>query len=272
MPHDDLIANNRRAWDLVAGKYASEVDRHVQFLRAGRVSLLEVERALLDGLWDRCERAVHLQCSHGLDTLSLWNLGADQVVGLDLSGRMLEQARAKSDALGAPARWIEADVLDAPADLDGTADLVYTGKGALPWVADLDRWARVVRRILKPGGVLYLFEGHPLDWVWEPAEDRYVLRADGGDYFHRTPRSNRDFPASAIARRTSPGEPAPEATEFQWTLGRIVTRLAGVGLRIVRLEEHPTRYWPRFPQIPEELLDRMPHTFSLLADRARGRG
>ena len=33
-------------------------------------------------------RAVHLQCSHGLDTLSLWRLGAPSVVGLDFSERM----------------------------------------------------------------------------------------------------------------------------------------------------------------------------------------
>ena len=42
-------------------------------------------------------------------------------------------------ATGAPARWVEADVLDVPHDLDGTGDLVYTGRGAIIWLQDLDR-------------------------------------------------------------------------------------------------------------------------------------
>ena len=267
MPHDRYIAGNRKAWDIVAGKYAPEVDDHVDFLRSGGVSLLEIERRFLGDLSEWCRRAVHLQCSHGLDTLSLWNLGATEVVGLDLSSRMVEQAQRKSEALDAPARWIEADVLNAPTDLDGTADLVYTGKGALPWVADLERWADVVLRILKGGGVLYIFEGHPLDWVWEPEEDGYVLRSDGGNYVDRRPRPNRDFPGNAVARRALPGEMVPEAVEFQWTLGQIVTSLAGAGLRIVRLEEHPLQYWPRYGRMAEDTLHRLPHTFSLLAQK-----
>ena len=36
---------------------------------------------------------------------------------------------------------------------DATADLVYTGKGALIWMPDLARWADEVARLLRPGGV-----------------------------------------------------------------------------------------------------------------------
>lgn len=271
MLQGDYTSGNRDAWDLVAGKYAAEVDEHVDMLQSGGVSLHEIERGFLGDLSDWCETAVHLQCSHGLDTLSLWNLGATRVVGLDLSSRMLAQARSKAARLDAPARWIEADVLAAPADLDETADLVYTGKGALPWVPNLGQWARVVRRILKAGAVLYIFEGHPLDWVWEPEEKNYVLRADGGDYFDSQPRPNRDFPGRAAARQAPPGKRVPEAVEFQWTLGQIVTSLVRVGLNIMRLEEHPVRYWPKYGRMTEDLLNRLPHTFSLLAKKPEPR-
>ena len=87
--------------------------------------------SLLGDLHGRCRRAIHLQCAGGRDTLSLWNLGADEVVGVDLSPRMIELAERLTAATGAPARWFRADVLDTPAELDGTADLVYTGRGSL---------------------------------------------------------------------------------------------------------------------------------------------
>lgn len=262
---------NRRAWDLAAAKYEADLQQHVRFLREGGISLLDVERSFLGDLSGWCERAIHLQCSHGLDTLSLWNLGAEEVVGLDVSSRMLAQAERKAKSLGAPASWIEAEVLESPHELDGTADLVYTGKGALPWVADLEAWGQVVARLLKRGGLLYLFEGHPLDWVWEPEASGFELRSDEGDYFFRGPRVNRDFPASAVARAVPAGQDVPEAVEWQWTLGEVVTSVARAGLRVQRLEEHSDQYWPRYAAMPEGVANRLPHTFSLLARERDGR-
>ena len=63
---------------------------------------------------------------------------------------MLALAERLSATVGAPARWIEADVLDTPHALDGTADLLYTGRGSLMWLQDLDAWAAVLHRLLAP--------------------------------------------------------------------------------------------------------------------------
>ncbi|MCI0362611.1 MAG: class I SAM-dependent methyltransferase [Phycisphaerales bacterium] len=261
---------NERAWDIVAGvKYARDVDRDVAFLAAGGTSLMHHELRLLADLRSWCGRAIHLQCSHGLDALSLWKLGAHEVVGLDISASMLVLAERKAQLLGAPATWIHSNVLDAPHTLNGTADLVYTGKGALPWVTDLQCWAAVIERLLKPGGLVFVFEGHPLNWVWEPGASEFRLRADGGDYFAAEPRANRDFPASGLKQAVASGRGAHRATEQQWTLGEIVTSLAGVGLTLERLEEHPEQYWPLFRGIPEAVVKRLPHTFSLRMRKAQ---
>ena len=259
-----LHRENERAWDLAAAKYAAQVQQDVASLEAGETSLLPAELHLLGDLSDGCNRAIHLQCSHGQDTLSLWKLGARQVIGVDISAEMLKLAQEKTRLLGAPVHWIHCDVLHIPAELDSSADLVYTGKGALPWIMNLDRWAEVVTRLLKPGGRLLVFEGHPLNWVWEPEAKDFILRAEGGDYFTPQPRANRDFPASAIIRFTPSGEAAPQAYEHQWTLGAILTALAQAGLRLDRLEEYPQHFWPQFEAIPPERLDRLPHTFGLL--------
>ncbi|MFN8631822.1 MAG: class I SAM-dependent methyltransferase [Chloroflexota bacterium] len=94
-------------------------------------------------------------------TRSRWLAGADRVTGIDFSPRMLALARELAEAVGAPAAWVEADVLDLPHDLDGTADLVYYGRGSIMWIQDLDGWAAGLARLLRPGGRLVIFEGHP---------------------------------------------------------------------------------------------------------------
>jgi SAM-dependent methyltransferase len=257
---------NRDAWNVVAAEYAPDLERDVTLLRSGGTSLLAPERGHLIPLLAGCRRAVHLQCSHGTDTLSLWRLGAREVVGVDFSEAMLALARRKAESLGAPATWHCADVLTPPEELAGTADLVYTGKGALPWIADLGEWARAVTALLGPGGHLYVFEGHPLNWIWEPERAKLRLRPDG-DYFARTPRVGEDFSGRALAQAARPGQAPVRALERHWTLGQVVSELAATGLTLLRLEEHPEHFWPQFPDVAPEALRRLPHTFSLLARR-----
>ncbi|GAB5521883.1 MAG: class I SAM-dependent methyltransferase [Rhodothermales bacterium] len=259
------VASNEAAWDRAAQTYADDIASDVAALQSGQTSLLPDELRLLGDLSD-VERAIHLQCSHGLDALSLLQLGAKEVVGVDISQEMLAQASKKTDALGANARWLHSDILTMPDTLDGTADLVYTGKGALPWMNDIRAWAQVVARLLKPGGRLFVFEGHPLTWIWDPEKPEHRLR-HGRGYFDAHPKANMDFPAAAVERYTPEGETAPEAWEWPWTLGQVVTAVAQAGLRIEHLEEHPNHFWDHFPEIPADEMQRLPHTYTLIARR-----
>ena len=151
---DAYTSANQAAWDRTSRKDALEHEDMIAFLRAGGVCQIAVERTLLGDI-SGVERAVNLQCSNGATTLSLLNLGVKEVVGVDLSAAMLDLARRKSDALGANATWIQADVLNLPESLRGTADLVGTGGGALPWVQDIDRWAISIASVLRPNGTCH---------------------------------------------------------------------------------------------------------------------
>ena len=127
-------AANRLAWDEAAEDYERRLAGSIALLAGGGHSLLPVETALLGDLRG-CGRAVHLQCAGGEDTLSLWRLGAAEVVGIDFSPRMLALADRLGAAVRAPARWIEADVSRLPGALDGTADLVFSGRGSIRGLA-----------------------------------------------------------------------------------------------------------------------------------------
>ena len=256
-----------RTWDITAGIYERDEEADIALLRAGGGSFLAPERRFLRDLTASCERALHLQCAGGTDTLSLWKLGASSVVGVDISERMISVARRKSTALGAPASWYCCDILRTPHMLDGGADLVYTGKGALPWMMDIAAWAAVVHRVLKPGGMLYIFEGHPLDWVWDMAATDYRLSPQTGDYFQEDVATDRGWPLVSVPVQEHAAKDQLHVHERQWTLGAILNSLTAAGMSLVHFEEHPDLFWNQFPNLAADLRHRLPHTYSLLMRR-----
>ena len=154
---------------------------------------------------------------------------------------MLELAARLTEATGAPARWILADVLDTPPELDGTADLVYTGRGSLIWVQDLDAWAAVIARLLAPAGRFVLFEGHPAEWLFDVDEDGRWIATDY-DYFGGAEASKGWAPE--YIDRLSIAD-ADQSWKFAraWTLGEVITALLGADLRLEAVAEHPIDWW-----------------------------
>jgi SAM-dependent methyltransferase len=257
-----MHAANRAAWDQAAERYEGWFDEAVALIRSGGTNLLEPELELIGDLHGRCRRAIHLQCAGGRDTLSLWNAGADEVIGVDFSPRMLGLAQRLASATGAPARWILADVLDTPHELDGTADLLYTGRGSLMWLQDLDAWAAVLRRLLAPAGRLVIFEGHPAEWLFDVDDDGRWIATDY-DYF-AGPEASKGWAPEYIDRLSI--EDADQHWKFAraWTLGEIITALLRAGLRLDRVAEHPTDWWGGHGDVNEKDHGRVPLSFSVL--------
>jgi SAM-dependent methyltransferase len=258
-----MHAANRAAWNEAAERYEGWLPETIQLIRSGGTNLFGTEIELIGDLHGRCRRAIHLQCAGGRDTLSLWNLGADEVVGIDFSPRMLDLARRLAEATGAPARWIESDVLATPHELDGTADLVYTGRGSLLWLQDLDAWAAVVARLLSPSGRFVLFEGHPLEWLFDvDAEGRWV--ATDYDYFGG-PEASKGWAPEYIDRLSIAD--ADQSWKFAraWTLGEVITSLLQAGLRLERVAEHPIDWWGGHADVRVEDRGRIPLSFSVVA-------
>ena len=255
---------NRVAWNEGAARYTEEIAETIAFLREGGSNLHPIEHANLGDLRAWCRTAIHLQSASGRDTLSLWNEGVAQVVGVDISDVHIANARRIGEALAAPARWVRCDILDTPHELDGSADLVYTGRGALCWLHDLDGWAAVIARLLRPGGVVHIFDDHPVTWLfgWETAD----LVATNIDYFAHSD-SSQGWPATYIGELDVPVEQQARKYERLWPLSAVFGALVRAGLVVERFGEHREEYWDGFPMLRPELKARIPMTFSMLARR-----
>jgi SAM-dependent methyltransferase len=263
--------SNRAGWNEGAQHYTAHLAEAIEFLAAGKSNLHPVERrnlSKLGDLRDWCHTAIHLQCASGRDTLSLINEGVQKVIGVDISDVHIENARQTTAALRAmgktvDATWYRCDVLDIPSELDGTADLVYTGRGAICWIQDLNAYAQVVARLLKPGGVYHILDDHPSAFLFDTEAETYVY--SGLDYFAYF-ASSKGWPSTYIGDTLGiPPEQMARKYEAGWPLMDIFNALRQAGLTIEYLGEHPEEYWDVFPNLRPELRGRVPLTFSLLA-------
>ncbi len=258
----DRHESNRTGWNEGARHYADHLDQTIHHLRNKKSNLHPIERQNLGDL-RQYHHAIHLQCASGGDTLSLWLEGVQHVTGVDISDVHIENARKLSTALGAPAKWYRCDILDTPPELDTTADLVYTGRGAICWIHDLNGWAKVIARLLKPGGVFHILDDHPFTWLFDP--EAQSLEYSGINYFGYA-ESSQGWPDTYIG--DSLGIPvSQQARKYErlWTLSTIFNALKDSGLVIEYFGEHAEPYWENFPNLAPELRAQIPMTFSMLS-------
>ena len=241
---------NRQVWESASEKHVREYDDLLAEARAGG-SLVASELRLLAPILAAAPEVVHLQSGQGLDDVDLVRHGARSVVGVDYSLVATGAAQRRADELGLPIRYVNAEVPARVLD-DACADLVYTGKGALIWMVDLDAWARDIVRLLRPGGHLFVHEAHPLVPVWSWDTDEARVRPDRG-YFASS-HVNDSFPAGG-------------AVEWQRTLGQIVTTVVSAGLEVLGLEEYPDPFWRPGDLVAAAWNGQLPNSFALLARR-----
>jgi SAM-dependent methyltransferase len=193
------------------------------------------------------------------------------MTGVDFSPASLDVARGLAADIGEDIDFVHAEVHDAPEVLGrGQFDFVFTGIGALCWLPHIDRWAQVVSALLKPGGRLFLREGHPALWALDYEDpERLVLAYP---YFEVAAPLVENEEQSYV----DTAEPLQNSTTHSWNhgLGEIVTAVLDNGLRLTQLVEHDSVPWNPLPsqmvKRGEEWVlarnpERMPLTYTLQA-------
>ncbi|MFF5084499.1 class I SAM-dependent methyltransferase [Actinoplanes sp. NPDC000266] len=246
---DPTSLGNRIAWDTA---YREQL-RAFGGLPSG-AALTAGEHELLRDIMATRPVVVHPQSGNGKDDIALVRAGARAVIGVDYSQVAVEAAQNRAGQLGATCRYVLGAVPGVPLR-DGCADLVYTGKGALIWMPDIEAWATEMARLLRPGGHLFLYEGHPATELWTWDLDRPRIRPDRDYFGHSFVCDDASFPAHG-------------AVMWQWTLGHTVTALVNAGLEIRHLAEYPEPFWRMGDVDAAAFRGRLPNAFSLLARSA----
>jgi SAM-dependent methyltransferase len=237
---NQLVAANKRGWNLMAGEHFDTDFYGVESFKKGRNSLfgLEVEElGDITGL-----SLLHLQCHFGLDTMSFSRLGA-KATGVDISDVAIGKARELAGELNLDTRFVCSSIFDAPQELDEKFDIVFASYGALVFMPDLRHWAKIAANFLKPGGRVRIVEIHPVLTLFDEVDGEprlaYSLFPDGKPEQMEVTATYAD------------GKPVAAHTEYfwRWSVGDLATALLDAGLRIESLRELPIDMRQRLPSM-----------------------
>lgn len=169
----------------------------------------------------------------------------------------------------------EADVYDAPGVLGtGSFDFVFTGVGALCWLPSVRRWAGAVSALLRPGGRLFVREGHPVLWSLDDPRADGLLSIEF-PYFERTEPMVWDEPGTYVETDVT----LTHTRTHQWNhgLGEVIASVLAAGMEVTGLVEHQSVPWEALPGQMTllgngewQLSDRpwrVPHSYTLQAGK-----
>lgn len=161
---DNYLEINRETWNKKTEVHVdSEFYDQKGFLE-GNNTLKPIELDLLGDISGK--KILHLQCHFGQDTMSLSRLGA-KATGVDLSDKAIDKAREIAHQLNLDTHFVNCDIYSLPEYLDEEFDIVFTSYGTIGWLPDLDKWAKVIQRFLKPGGKFIMADFHPVVWMFD---------------------------------------------------------------------------------------------------------
>lgn len=155
----DYFIANREAWNKKTEIHISSNLYDVVGFKNGKNTLYEIELKDLGSVKNKS--ILHLQCHFGLDSLSLSRMGAN-VTGVDFSDVAIKYAKKISQEIQIKANFVEANVYDITEVLTDKFDIVFCSYGSLCWLPDLNEWANSICKVLKPDGLLYLIDFHPM--------------------------------------------------------------------------------------------------------------
>jgi SAM-dependent methyltransferase len=228
VPHEDH-EKNRAVWNRMVDLHVNHPEYRTREVISGGSSLRKIELETLGDV--RGKQLLHLMCQFGLDTLSWARLGAI-VTGVDISDRSIQIANELKTQCGLEAEFVRSDVLDLIGLIDRKFDIVFQSYGTHIWISDIFRWARVVSHYLKPGGLFFMIDEHPVNPL-------FLFPDKGGDYFGRAPIRTINPTDYCETQTHIDGE----HVEWQHPVSEIVNALISAGLTIERLDEYNYGYY-----------------------------
>jgi len=256
------VRQNQTAWDSHAEAHAagkSALYDVESFVRGKQSStLLELETAELGShIIQGKTTMLHLMCHIGLDTVS-WKrkFNPSFIAGVDFSTKAVETARQIASQVGfteEEVQFVQCNIYDLTNTENVSKlkvpqfDVVFTSYGVLAWLPDISKWASIISTLLKPGGLFYIAELHPVTEMFAAETNKPLHLAF--DYFPTT--------RAAVSYDTNwsyagvPLQSTVTTNEWKHTLSEVVNAVIQAGMNIQFLHEFPWTCYCQFNGMKE---------------------
>lgn len=247
----DYIRANKRAWE---DAYEHSKDAFKDIVTPLRknpshfIPLLLRENLDIKDITNKS--IAQLACNNGREILSLgMTYNAKHIAGFDLAENMIEAAKKSARELDVKASFYAGNVLDIDASLDASFDTIFVLIGVLFWFESMSDFFATIHRLLKPGGRLYLLEGHPVTNMFafegEPEYDASRPFSPAHSYFKTTPFIDND----GMTYMSDEAYESPAFVSHVHTLESIMQSLLNQGFSLNMFKEDNTNYLNTFPEL-----------------------
>lgn len=232
--YNELFEANKNLWNQRTKVHTGSTFYNLAGFKNGETVLTPIE---LNELGDVIGKTMlHLQCHFGMDTLDWARKGA-QVTGVDLSDESIKQAMQLNDELKMSAKFVCCNVIDTSEYIKEQFDIVFTSYGTIGWLPDLQPWAKVIGEKLKPGGIFYIAEFHPVLWMFDD------------DFTHiKYSYENKEVIVTENEGTYTDRNAAISGKEYSWnhSISEVLNALIKAGLKIEFFNEHMYSPYPCF--------------------------
>lgn len=240
--------------------YDEHVDTYLEFIDRALAAEPSLFRLVLD-VFDRLlggrvqgSRVIDLGCGEGYLARHVASAGAAEVTGIDLSARLLDVARDRTDA--SAVNFVLDDARELATVRDASVDIAVS-QMALMDIADHVATFRSVRRVLRHDGAFVFSLLHPcFESPFVPPAEPHFLVDDSG-----TPVANlvRRYAQEGHWREEGAGIRGHVGSHHRM-LSTYVNDLLDTGFQIARVEE---------PLLPDAgLFSQVPRVMVIAAERA----
>jgi 2-polyprenyl-3-methyl-5-hydroxy-6-metoxy-1,4-benzoquinol methylase len=236
---NEYFSANKELWNQRTAVHKDSDFYNLKGFKAGETVLTPIEINELGEV--KGKTILHLQCHFGMDSLDWARRGA-KVTGVDLSDVAIEEARKLNDELGLDATFVCCNVLDTSKYVQEQFDIVFTSYGTIGWLPDLKPWAAMIAERLKPGGIFYIAEFHPVVWMFDD------------DFTHIAyAYENREVIVTENQGTYTDRNAAIKGKEYSWnhSISEVLNALIGAGLKIQLFNEYMYSPYPCFRNIVE---------------------
>jgi ubiquinone/menaquinone biosynthesis C-methylase UbiE len=160
----DYSEINRDMWNQTADVHAkAKLAALLEAVKAPDFTTFDdVEKAIFGQIGLKDKAVMQLSCNNARELIGCKKAGAGRCVGVDISDKFIEQGKLLARAAGVEIELVRSSVYDLPNDLNNSFDLVYVTIGALGWLQDMNKYFKIVNRLLKSGGQIFIYEMHPM--------------------------------------------------------------------------------------------------------------
>ncbi|HSP47115.1 MAG TPA: class I SAM-dependent methyltransferase [Clostridiaceae bacterium] len=236
----DYIEKNKKAWEQAYENRSDDFDSDIierlkteEFPYLDPELLFELREYELKG-----KSCAQFSSNNGRELLNLYKAGLEKGTGFDIATNMVAAANGFAKELGYDCNFVEANILEIGDEYREQFDYGLITIGALTWLQDVGAYFKVVAKCLKPGGVLFIHEMHPMANMFAlNGEDNFDPENPKGlanSYFKDEPWVAND----GMNYMTKKEYSSETFTSFAHSMGEIVSAMGDNGLLTIKLREY----------------------------------